>query len=339
MDIIIDNKPVPGAPRRAASAFTARDIPKRNHDSINSSIASTRHWSEIDEEEHDDPVMVAEYSEDIIDYSLKLEAETMPNPNYMDNQPELDFRMRGILIDWLIEVHHRFHMLGETLFMAVNLIDRFLTMNVVSLQKFQLVGITALFIAAKYEEIVVPPLASFLYLTDGGYSANEVKQAERYMLNALKFDVGYANPLNFLRRISKADDYDAASRTLAKYLMEMQCVHHKLIQYPPSLLAAAALCLARKMINKGPWDENLVHYSGYYIEQLEPCIAIMIEYMQDGIAHKAFHAKYASRKMLRVSVYATDWATKLVRDRVLVATPSAAASNVNSTTAAAFGDN
>jgi hypothetical protein len=67
-----------------------------------------------------------------------------------------DRPMRTTLIDWLLQVHMRYHMLPETLWIAVNVIDRFLSNRVVSLVKFQLVGVTAMFIAAKYEEIMAP---------------------------------------------------------------------------------------------------------------------------------------------------------------------------------------
>ena len=80
----------------------------------------------------------------------------MPNPRYMESQKDLAWKMRGILVDWLMQVHSRFRLLPETLFLAVNIIDRFLSNRVLSLVKFQLVGVTAMFVAAKYEEIMAP---------------------------------------------------------------------------------------------------------------------------------------------------------------------------------------
>ena len=76
--------------------------------------------------------------------------EMMPNPVYMEGQKEIVWDMRAILIDWLVSVHLRYHMLPETLWITVNLIDRFLSKRVVSVLKLQLVGLTAMFIAAKY---------------------------------------------------------------------------------------------------------------------------------------------------------------------------------------------
>ena len=177
----------------------------------------------------------------------------MPDPLYMDAQAELQWKMRTILMDWLIEVHSKFRLLPETLFIAVNLIDRFLSARVISLVKFQLVGLTALFVAAKYEEVICPSVTHFLHMTDGGYGVEEILKAERYMLSTIEFDLSYPNPLHFLRRISKADGYDIQARTVGKFLVEISALDHKLLPYSPSLLAAAAMWLARLCLERGPW--------------------------------------------------------------------------------------
>lgn len=172
--------------------------------------------------------------------------------------------MRGILVDWLVEVHCKFRLMPETLFLAVNIIDRFLSLRVVSLVKLQLVGITAMFIAAKYEEVMAPSIHNFIYMADGGYTDEEILKAERYILQVLEFRLSYPNPLNFLRRNSKADTYDIQARTVAKYLMEIPLVDHRFLACPPSHIAAAALYLARQMLNRGVWvsqnDRENVNY-------------------------------------------------------------------------------
>ena len=177
----------------------------------------------------------------------------MPNPNYMEMQKDLAWNMRGILTDWLIQVHSRFRLLPETLFLAVNIIDRFLSLRVVSLAKLQLVGITCLFIAAKVEEIVAPSAQNFLYCADSSYTEAEILQAERYVLKTLEWNMSYPNPIHFLRRVSKADDYNVKSRTIAKYFLEIQCLEWRLIAAPPSLVAAAALWLARLVVGEVEW--------------------------------------------------------------------------------------
>ena len=77
----------------------------------------------------------------------------MPNPHYMEFQTEIQWSMRAVLMDWLVQVHGRFALLPETLFLTVNYVDRFLSAKIVSIGKLQLVGATALLIASKYEEM------------------------------------------------------------------------------------------------------------------------------------------------------------------------------------------
>jgi hypothetical protein len=208
---------------------------------------------DLDVEDRDDPLMVSEYVVEIFEYLKELEISTMANPDYMENQTELEWKMRGILVDWLLEVHTRFRLLPETLFLAVNIIDRFLSTKIVQLDRLQLVGVTAMFIASKYEEVLSPHVQNFRHVADDGFTEEEILSAERFVLSALNYDLSYPNPMNFLRRISKADNYDIQTRTLGKYLLEISCLDHRFIAHPPSQVAAAAMYLARLVLERGPW--------------------------------------------------------------------------------------
>ncbi|KAL9042224.1 MAG: hypothetical protein Q9214_003846, partial [Letrouitia sp. 1 TL-2023] len=230
---------------------------------------STRTVEEINEETWD-ASMVAEYGDEIFQYMRDLEVSTpkllkenlhqrhrqikmLPNAHYMDNQAEIQWSMRSVLMDWLVQVHHRFGLLPETLFLCINYIDRFLSCKIVSLGKLQLVGATAIFVAAKYEEINCPSVQEIVYMVDGGYTVDEILKAERFMLSMLQFELGWPGPMSFLRRISKADDYDLETRTLAKYFLELTIMDERFVGSPPSFTAAGAHCLARMMLRKGIW--------------------------------------------------------------------------------------
>ena len=265
-------------------------------------------WEDLDKDDVDDPLMVSEYVEEIFAYMRQLELRCMPNADYMSMQRDLSWHLRGVLVDWLIETHAKFRLLPETLFLALNIVDRFLSMRTISLSKLQLVGIAALFIAAKYEEVLCPSIHNFLYLADGGYTDEEILRAERYMLKVLNFDLSYASPMNFLRRISKADNYDIQTRTVAKYFMEISLVDHRLLEHPPSLVAAAAVWMAREVLERGEWTPTLVHYSSYAEEELLGTAEIMLDYCLRPPAHPHLHKKYASKKFMRASAYVHDWA-------------------------------
>ncbi|QDS74186.1 hypothetical protein FKW77_002030 [Venturia effusa] len=264
-------------------------------------------WQDLDAEDADDPLMVSEYVHEIFEYLAELEIKTMANPSYMDNQAELEWKMRGILVDWLLEVHTRFRLLPETLFLAVNIIDRFLTAKVVQLDRLQLVGVTAMFIASKYEEVLSPHVQNFRHVADDGFTEEEILSAERFVLQALNYDLSYPNPMNFLRRISKADNYDVQTRTLGKYLLEISCLDHRFLEYPPSHVAACSMFLARLVLDRGEWDATLAHYAGYTEEEIEPVLLLMIDYLYGPVQHDAFFKKYASKKFLKASMVVRAW--------------------------------
>ncbi|CAB4432861.1 unnamed protein product [Rhizophagus irregularis] len=272
----------------------------------------TQDWEDLDADDFYDPMMISEYAVDIFKYLKELESEIMPKPDYMSSQSELSWRMRGILVDWLIEVHHKFRLLPETLFLAVNIIDRFLSVRVVSLVKLQLVGITGLFIAAKYEELLAPSIKNFIYMADNGYTEEEILKAERYVLTTIDFKLCYPNPMNFLRRSSKADHFDIQARTVAKYLMEISLVDYKFLPLPPSMIAAAALYLSRKMLNRSEWHANLIHYSQYTEEELQQCEQLMLQYLMKPTKHEQLYKKYAAKRFMKASIFVKDWISKNV---------------------------
>ena len=214
---------------------------------------------DLDLEDLEDPLMVAEYAVEIFEYLHDLELSTMANPDYMTHQDHVDWSDRDILNDWLVQVHQRFQLLPETFYLAINIIDRFLSTKIVQLDKLQLVGITALFIASKYEEVISPHITNFSYMAKD-YPDSEILAAERFVLQALNYNLSYPNPLNFLRRISKADNYDIQTRTLGKYLLEISMMDHRFLDFPPSQCAAAAMYMSRMILNRGEWVCKLFEY-------------------------------------------------------------------------------
>lgn len=272
-------------------------------------------WEDLDGEDEGDPLMVSEYVVEIFDYMRDcLEPASLPNSNYIEQQKELDWHMRAVLIDWLIEVQWKVKLLPETLFLSINLIDRFLSKRQVSLVKLQLVGLAATLLAAKYEEVTTPCVSNFTYLADNAYDEQELLKAERYMLHVLDFSLAYPNPLLHLRRISKADGYDVRTRTLSKYLMEVALLDHRFVACPPSMLAAVAVYTARLMLLEGEplWNVNLAHYAGGFVEtHLHPWSQALLQFMQtDLVKYEAVGKKYACKKLMKASSYVAEWLKK-----------------------------
>ncbi|KAG6820919.1 hypothetical protein H0H93_009693 [Arthromyces matolae] len=265
-------------------------------------------WDDLDAGDSDDPMMVSEYIAEICDYLKMIELQTRPDPDYMANHPELDWEKRGILVDWVIQVHARFNLLQETFFLFTNILDRFLSQRPISLSKFQLVGITAFFIAAKFEETYAPSVAEIAHLADDLYTTEEILKAERYMLKTLNYDLRYPGPMNWLRRGSKADDCDTQARTVGKYLVEIGCLEWRLVGTVPSLLAGAALWLARLVLGREIWTPNMEHYTTYSEEELLPTANIMINYILEPIQHDSLYKKYAHKRYLKCSAFLRHWA-------------------------------
>lgn len=272
-------------------------------------------WEDLDEEDADDPLMVSEYVVGIFDYLSVLERKTLPDAQYLQWQRNIRPKMRLILVDWMVEVHLRFRLLPETLFLAINIMDRFMLRELVQVERLQLLATGLLFIAAKYEEVYLPSVKSYAYVTDGGYDEEMILEAEKYILQALEYDLLYPNPMNFLRRILKADDYDVQLRTLGKYLLEISVIDHRFIGLLPLMCAAGAMYIARKMLGRPEWTGNLIHYSGGYHElDLRRVCELLAEYLVAPIVHEEFFKKYASKKFLKASIVARSWAKRLVAD-------------------------
>lgn len=148
---------------------------------------------QVDRKKYFDPHYVAEHATHIYEHCLDTEDYTLPNPKYMAHQTDINASMREILVDWLIEVHLKFKLLPETLYLTVNLIDRYLDKQMVLRNKLQLVGVTAMLIASKYEEIYPPIVTDFVYITDNAYTKQEILEMEESMLTKLEFGIHFTS--------------------------------------------------------------------------------------------------------------------------------------------------
>ncbi|KAK6359687.1 hypothetical protein TWF696_000829 [Orbilia brochopaga] len=206
-----------------------------------------------DSEEIKDPNYVPEYADEILDYMLNLDAHYLADPHYMSGQTAINWEMRVTLIDWLVEVHSRFTFVAETLYNTVNIVDRFLSQKTVPVDKLQLVGIVALFIASKYEEIEQPAIDTLVYMVDNAYTREEILQCEAYMLKVLNWEINAPGPMNFLRYVSTADNFQWDIRALAKYFLESTLMDQRFVGCPMHYTVAACYYLARIMLNECEW--------------------------------------------------------------------------------------
>ncbi|XP_071984263.1 G2/mitotic-specific cyclin-B1-like [Engystomops pustulosus] len=259
---------------------------------------------DVDADDDGNPMLCSEYVKDIYSYLRSLEDAQAVRPHYLQGQ-EVTGNMRAILIDWLVQVQMKFRLLQETMFMTVGIIDRFLQENPVPKSQLQLVGVTAMFLAAKYEEMYPPEIGDFTFVTDHTYTKAQIREMEMKILRVLKFAIGRPLPLHFLRRASKIGEVTAEQHSLAKYLMELVMVDYEMVHFAPSLIAAAASCLSFKVFNVGEWSPTLQHYTAYSEEVLLPVMQHMaknIVKVNKGLTkHLTVKNKYASSKQMKIS--------------------------------------
>ncbi|XP_051969706.1 G2/mitotic-specific cyclin-B1-like [Xyrauchen texanus] len=259
---------------------------------------------DVDADDYDNPMLCSEYVKDIYLYLCQLEIEQAVRPKYLKER-EVTGNMRAILIDWLVQVQIKFRLLQETMYITVAIIDRFLQDNPVPKKQLQLVGVTAMFIASKYEEMYPPEIADFSFVTDQAYSTAQIREMEMRVLRVLDFSFGRPMPLQFLRRASKIGDVTAEHHTLAKYFLELTMVDYDMVHFPPSQVASAAYALTLKVFNCGDWTPTLQHYMGYTEDELVPVmqhIAKNVVSVNEGLSkHLTVKNKYSSQKQMKIA--------------------------------------
>ena len=224
----------------------------------------------------------------------------------MAHQSDINEKMRAILVDWLIEVHLKFKLMPETMFLTVNLIDRFLERKLVVRQKLQLVGVTAMLLASKYEEIYAPEVRDFVFITDRAYNREQILAMESAMLTALKFNITCPTVLHFINRYIKAarpTEDGGRFKYLVRYYVERCQQEYSMLKYLPSMTAAAAVNIAQRSLSAGTWDSTLVAYTGFTEAQLAPAVRDMeriLEYAPTS-SLLAVRKKYASARYREVS--------------------------------------
>lgn len=268
-------------------------------------------FEDIDEEDKGNPILVSTYCNDIYEYLRSLEKTFPVKKNYLTGQ-EVTPKMRSVLIDWLIEVHQQFRLMQETLYLTVAIIDRFLqSFQTIDRKRLQLVGVTAMFIASKYEEMYSPDVSDFAYITDNAYSKVEILQMELLIMKTLDYSFGRPLPLHFLRRYSKAGKALPIHHTMAKYFLEQSLVHYEMCHYPPSLIAAAAIYLAFVILgnneegeSKSVWTKTLEHYSTYTKQDVLPVVKEIAAIITnaDKSKYQAVRKKYVNAKFMKISV-------------------------------------
>jgi hypothetical protein len=166
---------------------------------------------------------------------------------YMEKQTDINEKMRAVLVDWLIDVHLKFKLQEETLFITTNLIDRYLNQRLVPKQYLQLVGISALMIACKYEEIYSPEINDLLVITENTYTKEELLYMERDILICLGYNITIPSILKFYDLLCINFGLSESHYSLGRYLIEMFLLDYRVNKYNHSLIACSIIYLVMKI--------------------------------------------------------------------------------------------
>ena len=265
-----------------------------------------RRIDEVDVQDMKDPLAAVDFVKYIYKAYRSTEQKVRISSTYMSRQQDINEKMRSILIDWLVDVHLKFKLVPETLYLTVNLIDRFLMVKSVSRKHLQLVGVTAMLVASKYEEIWAPEVRDFVYISDRAYNRDQILNMEKIMLNSLKFNLTVPTHYHFLHRFLKVAGLaeNAEAVNYATYLVELALPEYSTLRFRYSQVAAAAV-YATMIVYEAPYDANRqVHlHSTYSSEDLLDCIELLSDlYTRAPTASlTAVHKKFSSERMHNVA--------------------------------------
>ncbi|KAL9992793.1 putative cyclin domain-containing protein [Helianthus debilis subsp. tardiflorus] len=263
----------------------------------------------IDEADINNELAEVEYVEDIYTF-YKLSETEGGLQDYMNStsQPDLNAKMRAILIDWLIEVHRKFELMPESLYLTINIVDRYLSVRKVPRRELQLVGISALLIACKYEEIWPPEVTDLIAISDNAFPREQILTMEKAILGHLGWFLTVPTPYVFLVRYTKASvPFDSEMENMVFFLTELGLIHYSVvITNSPSKLAAAAVYAARCTLKKTPaWTETLKHHTGYYEDELRECAKTLVTFHDcaSETKLKAVYRKYVNPEKGAVALF------------------------------------
>ena len=250
----------------------------------------------------------AEYINDIYSNLLSDEKNLKVKPNfgYMEQvQTDIDQNMRGILIDWLYDIHDKCHYKDETLYQMIWIIDTYLSMVQVPRAKLQLVGAAALLISCKEHEITFLKLHEIAFLTANAYTTEEIAKMENTILKKLSFNIIAPAPLDFYNIISKAFKFDKKQYLLGKYFLETYLISYESVKYPASVVGVSCAYIVMKFFKFINYNEL---YSKDFINSSNPQKSIKeaareICFIMKGIDSSRLSAvknKYSTNENLNV---------------------------------------
>lgn len=220
-----------------------------------------------------DPQAIAEYAQEVFQSMIEKEPLYQIDNEYLKKvQTEVKDTSRGFLVEWIIDVHRKFRLMSETLYVTVSIIDRYLSKVSIKKSQLHLLGVTALLIATKYEEIYPPELKDLLSISENKFTKEEVLALEQEVLSTLEFDFFAPSSFRFLERYRKISNTAADDQIFyfAQYLSEIALLDAFLLKHKQSHIAAASFVLSARSIKKiNAWNAEMEKSTGIKAEDIK----------------------------------------------------------------------
>ena len=254
-----------------------------------------------------------EYMEEILDnfYTEEENNRFKINPNYFKLQTEINSKMRIILIDWLFEVNNKLKFREETFYTTIYIIDAYLSKKFIQRKKFQLLGVTALYIATKLNEIFSGSVKDYVFMTDRAYNEIDIISMESDICKTLNFNFLVPHCLSFFQIFSKKIGFDKDSEEyqFGIFIIKNFLMNSKSFNYNYSIISIASCNLIVKLFEK---DKN-INFDLFYRDSLsfiEDCSKNICDAVNETLnsnmnlsVKKYYYGKFSENIKKLISLY------------------------------------
>ena len=171
------------------------------------------------------------------------------NPEYFSFQKSINYKMRSILVDWIIEIHFYFKFLKKTLFQTVYIIDAYLSKKNIDKKFLQLLGVASLLISCKENEIIYPSLNKLIQLTDNAFTISELKNMEIKIMKTLNFDILSPTAEEFFEINAEFFNFSDEHMCVGEYFLKCSLIGYNMLKYNQSTIAIACGYIIMKCFN------------------------------------------------------------------------------------------
>ncbi|KII93487.1 hypothetical protein PLICRDRAFT_49530 [Plicaturopsis crispa FD-325 SS-3] len=247
-----------------------------------------------------------EYREEIQYYMHDMERYTMSSTHSMDQQPEIKWHMRPCLVDFLVEIHFSFRLRPETLYLTLNIVDRYVSRRIVYIKHYQLVGCAALWIAAKFEDTKerVPSVQELAQICRDTYDQSAFLQMEGHVLATIQWTLGHPTAEAWLRLMCCGPCVEEPKvQHVARFLMEITLFYREFVRFTPSTIALGSLTLARFLCGKGRRVFEETEECLEIVDYLDKRLATHVNDLSETLVKKYSYAFYSKAATFVVQYY------------------------------------